>query len=609
MGYFKDILKYEKKYRKFTILNILFNILYAIFNVLSVLAFIPVLNILFSTERKVITKPIYEGIIGIGNYLENSFNYFIYQKIIDDGEINVLLFICLLSLSLFFFKNLFRYLASYVITFLRTGIVKDLRDQLYKKIVELPVAYFTEKRKGDIIARMTSDVQEVENSILTSIETIVREPLTVFISITIMLFMSLKLTLFVFILLPVSGFIISSISKKLKANSVKAQKETGNFLSFIEETLTGLRIIKGFNAENVIQKKFNSSTHSFKKLMKSVFHRQTLASPMSEFLGSATIIAILWYGGAEVINKTSDLDSSKFLGYILLFYTVLNPIKLITTTFYNIQKGEASAERIMTVLNTENTIKEAPDAIIKETFESKIEFKNISFKYKNEYVLEDFSLTVLKGETVALVGQSGSGKSTLANLITRFYDVNKGEILIDGQNIKHITKKSLRNLMGIVSQDSILFNDTITNNIKLGIQNAQDTAILKASKIANADEFIQNLPQKYNTNIGDGGNTLSGGQKQRLSIARAVLKNPPIMILDEATSALDTESEQLVQIALEKMMENRTSVVIAHRLSTIQKADKILVLKKGKIVEQGKHQELLAKKGEYFKLVTMQSLS
>lgn len=609
MGYFKDILKYEKKYRKFTILNILFNILYAIFNVLSVLAFIPVLNILFSTERKVITKPIYEGFIGIGNYLENSFNYFIYQKIMDDGEINVLLFICLLSLSLFFFKNLFRYLASYVITFLRTGIVKDLRDKLYKKIVELPVAYFTEKRKGDIIARMTSDVQEVENSILTSIETIVREPLTVFISITIMLFMSLKLTLFVFILLPLSGFIISSISKKLKANSVKAQKETGNFLSFIEETLTGLRIIKGFNAENVIQKKFNSSTHSFKKLMKSVFHRQTLASPMSEFLGSATIIAILWYGGAEVINKTSDLDSSKFLGYILLFYTVLNPIKLITTTFYNIQKGEASAERIMTVLNTENTIKEAPNAIIKETFESKIEFKNISFKYKNEYVLEDFSLTVLKGETVALVGQSGSGKSTLANLITRFYDVNKGEILIDGHNIKHITKKSLRNLMGIVSQDSILFNDTITNNIKLGIQNAQDTAILEASKIANADEFIQNLPQKYNTNIGDGGNTLSGGQKQRLSIARAVLKNPPIMILDEATSALDSESEQLVQIALEKMMENRTSVVIAHRLSTIQKADKILVLKKGKIVEQGKHQELLAKKGEYFKLVTMQSLS
>jgi subfamily B ATP-binding cassette protein MsbA len=609
MNYFKDILKYEKKYRKFTVLNILFNILYAFFNVLSVLAFIPVLNILFGKEKKVILKPIYEGITSFGSYAENSFNYFIYQKILDDGEISVLLFICILSLSLFFFKNFFRYLASYTITFLRTGVVKDLRDKLYHKIVELPVSYFTEKRKGDIIARMTSDVQEVENSILTSIEVIVREPLTVIISITIMLFMSVKLTLFVFILLPVSGFIISSISKKLKANSVKAQKETGNFLSFIEETLTGLRIIKGFNAENVIEKKFNSSTFSFRQLMTSVFHRQTLASPMSEFLGSATIIAILWYGGVEVINKTSALDSSKFLGYILLFYTVLNPIKLITTTFYNIQKGEASAERIMIVLNTENNIKDKPNAIVKENFENEIEFKKISFKYKKDFVLKDFSLTIKKGETVALVGQSGSGKSTLANLITRFYDVNKGDILIDGENIKDVSKKSLRDLMGIVSQDSILFNDTIANNIKLGTQNASDAAVLEASEIANANEFIKNLPEKFNTNIGDGGGTLSGGQKQRLSIARAVLKNPPIMILDEATSALDTESEQLVQLALEKMMQNRTSLVIAHRLSTIQKADKIVVMKKGKIVEQGKHEELLRKKGEYFKLVTMQSLS
>ena len=609
MGYFKNILKYEKKYRKFTVLNILFNILYAVFNVLSVLAFIPVLGILFGKEQRITKEPIFEGISKIGDFLKDSFYYFISQRIENNGEINTLLFICLLALSLFFLKNLFRYLASYVITFLRTGIVKDLRDKLYRKIVELPIAYFTEKRKGDIIARMTSDVQEVESSILTSIETIVREPLTVIISIIIMLFMSVKLTLFVFILLPVSGFIISSISKKLKAKSVKAQKETGNFLSFIEETLTGLRIIKGFNAEHVIQKKFNSSTLSFKKLMISVFHRQTLASPMSEFLGSATIIAILWYGGTEVLSKTSLLQPDEFFGYIVLFYTVLNPIKLITTTFYNIQKGEASAERIMTVLNTKNSIKDKPNAIIKKSFESQIEFKNISFKYKNEYVLENFSLTLNKGETVALVGQSGSGKSTLANLITRFYDVNKGEILIDGENIKNITKKSLRDLMGIVSQDSILFNDTIANNIKLGTQKATDTAILEACKIANADEFIQNLPQEYNTNIGDGGNTLSGGQKQRLSIARAVLKNPPIMILDEATSALDTASEQLVQIALEKMMENRTSIVIAHRLSTIQKADKILVLHKGKIAEQGKHQELLTQKGEYFKLVTMQSLS
>ena len=609
MNHFKDILKYEKKYRKFTLLNILFNIFYAIFNVLSVLAFIPVLGILFETEKKITTQPEYTGITNIGSYLKESFYHFISQKIENDGQINTLLFICLLALSLFFLKNFFRYLASYVITFLRTGIVKDIRDKLYNKIVELPISYFTEKRKGDIIARMTADVQEVEVSILTSIETIVREPLTVVIAISIMLFMSVKLTLFVFILLPVSGFIISSISKKLKANSVKAQKETGTFLSFIEETLGGLRVIKGFNSERIIERKFNKSTDTFKKLMTSVFHRQTLASPMSEFLGSATIIAILWYGGTEVLSNTSSLQPDEFMGYIVLFYTVLNPIKLITTSYYNIQKGEASAERIMQVLNTENSIKDKPNAIVKSTFENQIEFKNISFKYKKEYVLKDFSLTIKKGETVALVGQSGSGKSTLANLITRFYDVNKGDILIDGINIKDITKKSLRDLMGIVTQESILFNDTVENNIKLGTENATENQINEAADIANAYEFIKDLPEQFNTNIGDSGNSLSGGQKQRLSIARAVLKNPPIMILDEATSALDTESEQLVQVALEKMMQNRTSLVIAHRLSTIQKANNIVVMKKGKIVEQGKHEELLDKKSEYFKLVSMQSLA
>lgn len=609
MGYFKDILKYEKKYRKFTLLNVVFNIFYAIFNVLSVLAFIPVLGILFETDKEIVVEPTYNGITNIGSYLKESFYFFISEKIENDGQIQTLLFICLLALSLFFLKNFFRYLASYVITFLRTGIVKDLRDKLYHKIVELPISYFTEKRKGDIIARMTADVQEVEVSILTSIETIVREPLTVVIAISIMLFMSVKLTLFVFILLPVSGFIISSISKKLKANSVKAQQETGTFLSFIEETLSGLRVIKGFNSEKIIERKFNNSTTTFKNLMTSVFHRQTLASPMSEFLGSATIIAILWFGGREVLSNTSSLQPDEFMGYIVLFYTVLNPIKLITTSYYNIQKGEASAERIMQVLNTENHIKDKPDATVKSKFNSKIEFKNISFKYKKDYVLKDFSLTINKGETVALVGQSGSGKSTLANLITRFYDVNSGDILIDGESIKNITKKSLRDLMGIVTQESILFNDTVENNIKLGTENASSEEILEASEIANANEFIQNLPEKFKTNIGDSGGTLSGGQKQRLSIARAVLKNPPIMILDEATSALDTESEQLVQLALEKMMQNRTSLVIAHRLSTIQKADTIVVMKKGQIVEQGKHEELLTKKGEYFKLVTMQSLS
>ena len=609
MSYFKDILRYEKKYRKFTILNILFNILYAIFNVLSVLAFIPVLGILFNTDNTVIKVPLYTGIRSIAAYAKESFYYFISQKIENEGAIEVLFFICILTFSLFLFKNLFRYLASYVLVFLRNGIVKDIRDKLYHKIITLPLAYFSEKKKGDIIARMTIDVQEVEVSFLTSLEAIVREPLTVIISLTMMLILSVKLTLFVFVLLPVSGFIISSISKKLKANSLKAQKETGNFLSFIEETLTGLKIIKGFNAEKVIQEKFNTSTTKFRNLMSSVLHRKTLASPMSEFLGSATIIAILYYGGKLVLENNSPLKAEEFFGYIVLFYTVLNPIKAITTAYYNIQKGEASAERIMEVLNTENSIKDKPNAALKDGFINKIEFKNISFKYKDTFVLKDFSLTINKGETVALVGQSGSGKSTLANLITRFYDVNKGEVLIDNQNIKDVTKKSLRGLMGIVSQDSILFNDTIENNIKLGTQAATEDAILEAAKIANADEFIQNLPEKYKTNIGDSGNTLSGGQKQRLSIARAVLKNPPIMILDEATSALDTESEQLVQTALEKMMQNRTSLVIAHRLSTIQKADTIVVMKKGKIVEQGKHEELLAIKGEYFKLVSMQSLS
>ena len=506
MNYFKDVLKYEKKYRRFTLLNILFNIFYAVFNVLSVLAFIPVLSILFEKEQKITQQPVYEGITNMGDFLKESFYHYISQKIANEGEISTLFFICLLALSLFFLKNLFRYLASYFITFLRTGIVKDIRDDLYNKIIELPISYFTEKRKGDIIARMTGDVQEVENSILTSIEAIVREPLTVVIAISIMLFMSVKLTLFVFILLPVSGFIISSISKKLKANSEKAQKETGNFLSFIEETLTGLRVIKGFNAEKVIQHKFTTSTNSFKNLITKVMHRQTLASPMSEFLGfSATIIAILWVGGTEVLSKTSALTSEEFFGYIVLFYTVLNPIKLITTAYYNVQKGEASAERIMQVLHTENSIKDLPNALEKETFESEIVFDNISFKYKDEYVLKDFSLTLKKGETVALVGKSGSGKSTLANLITRFYDVNKGAIHIDGIDIKNIRKKSLRNLMGIVTQESILFNDTVANNIKLGYQNASEKELFEAAETANANEFIKDLPAQFNTNIGDSG--------------------------------------------------------------------------------------------------------
>ncbi len=457
---------------------------------------------------------------------------------------------------------------------------------------------------------MTLDVQAVQASFLSTLETIFRDPITIIITLIMMFSMSAKLTLFVFILLPVSGYIISSIGKKLKANSMKAQKEGGRFLSFIEETLTGLRVIKGFNAEKVIEKRFRASTNRYSKLMNKVTQRQALASPTSEFLGALTIIGILWFGGNLVLSptNTSGLDAPTFFTYIGLFYSVLAPVKSISSAVSKIQKGDASAQRILEILETENHIKDAEHPVVKSDFESVIEFKNISFKYEEEYVLKNFSLRIPKGKSVALVGQSGSGKSTLTNLITRFYDVNEGNITIDDIDIKDISKKSLLGLMGIVTQDSILFNDTIANNIKLGKQNATEDEVRHAADIANAHEFIKDLPELYNTSIGDSGNKLSGGQKQRLSIARAVLKNPPIMILDEATSALDTESEQFVQVALEKMMENRTSLVIAHRLSTIQNADNIVVLKKGEIVEQGKHEELLAKKGEYYKLVSMQTL-
>ncbi len=609
MTYFKKILGFAKPYKQYAWLNILFNILYAIFNVLSVLGFIPVLGILFGQEEKVYKKPIYEGISSIYNYVQGSLSFTITKMIESGGIERALLFICILSFSLFFFKNLFRYLASYVLTFLRNGVVKDIRDSLYRKILELPLSYFSEKKKGDTIARITSDVQEIEISFLTSLETIVREPLTIVLTLVSMFAISAKLTLFVFILLPVSGFIISSIGKRLKANSLKAQQETGNFLSFIEETLTGLRVIKGFNAESKIESKFNESTKEYRNLMTSVLHRKTLASPMSEFLGTTTILAILWFGGKLVLGDNSDMKPQEFFGYIGLFYLVLNPAKAIATAYSNIQKGDASAERILEVLETKNTIVDKENAINKTSFESEISFDNISFKYKDDYVLKNFSLKVKKGQTVALVGQSGSGKSTVANLITRFYDVNQGSIQIDGVDIRELYKKSLRNLMGIVTQDSILFNDSVMNNIILGADKATDESVIEAAKIANAHEFIKDLPQQYDKNIGDGGNTLSGGQKQRLSIARAVFKNPPIMILDEATSALDTESEQLVQKALEKMMKNRTSIVIAHRLSTIQKADLIVVLQKGEIVEKGRHDDLLKAKGDYYKLVNMQSLS
>lgn len=607
MKYFRKILRFARPYQRYAWLNVVFNILYAIFNVLSILTFIPVLGILFGREEKVTTKPVYQGIAKIYDYVQDSLNYYVSNMMETGGIEKALLFICLVSFSMFFFKNLFRYLAMFVLTFLRNGIVKDLRDQLYGKILSLPISYFSEKRKGDTMARVSNDVQEIEVSFLNTLEAIVREPLTIAFTLISMFAISVKLTVFAFILLPVSGIIISSVSKKLKAKSLLAQEETGNFLSFVEETLTGLKVIKSFTAEKQQQAKFETSTSRLRNLMNSVLNRKNLASPMSEFLGSATIITLLWFGGRLVLMGDDEMQPQEFLGYIGLFYLILNPAKAISQAVFSIQKGNASAERIISVLETENPIQSKANAQIKESFEAGIEIDGIHFKYQNDYVLKDFSLKIPKGQSVALVGQSGSGKSTLTNLIPRFYDVNKGEIRLDGVPITEIDLKALRDLIGLVTQESILFNDSVENNIKLGTSNKSDEEVQQAAKVANAHEFIKDLPQGYKTNIGDAGSLLSGGQRQRLSIARAVLKNPPIMILDEATSALDTASEKLVQGALEKMMQNRTSLVVAHRLSTIQKADLIVVMEQGRIVEMGKHEELMKKKGAYHKLVNMQS--
>lgn len=608
MNYFKKILRYALPYKKYAYLNIFFNILYALFSTLSFLALIPVLQVIFSDQRTVGKLPVYDGLTEITSYIQDSMSYYLVTYINKYGDFKVLMFMIGVIVAIFLLKNLSNYLAMYYSTFLRNGVLKDLRNALYKKVVHFPLAFYSEKRKGDTISRLSGDVDEVKNSVLSVLEMIVREPLTIIFSLATMLFISPKLTLFVFLFLPISGFLISKVGKSLKKGSLKVQEEQGVFLSILEETMGGLRIIKAFHAENLFQKKFEDSNQRFYKHSNTVMNRQNVASPLSELLGIITIGVLLVYGGYLVfVDRT--LDASFFLGYIMLAYNILTPAKAIAKASYSIKRADGSAHRILELLEAENTITDIENPIQKEEFENVISIKNISFKYEDQYVLKDFSLDIPKGKTVALVGQSGSGKSTIANLLTRFYDVNKGSIEIDGVDIKNISKRSLRGLMGIVSQDSILFNDSVADNLKLGKPSASEAELLEAAEISNSYEFIKDLPEGFETNIGDSGNKLSGGQKQRLSIARAVLKNPPIMILDEATSALDTESERLVQDALEKMMKNRTSIVIAHRLSTIQNADNIIVLSKGKIVEQGKHHELQALKGVYYSLVEMQSLS
>ncbi len=605
MNYFKKIMRFAIPYKRFAILNIICNVFYALFSTLSFLALIPVIQILFDKTKRVAVEPKWAGLSSIKDYVVGSFNYEVTRRVNED-EVTALLFVCGIVVILFFLKNLFGYMAAFFITFLRNGVLRDVRNAIYDKILALPVSYFSEKRKGDTISRITADVNEVQTSFLSILELIVREPLTIIFTITAMLIMSPSLTIFVFIFLPISGFIISAIGKKLKSKSNQAQEENGHFLSLVEETLSSLKIVKGFNAEDKFRNKFHESTNRLKKILDSLINRQNLASPTSEFLGIFVIVIILWYGGNMVLVE-GTLDGATFIAFMGLAYNILTPAKQISKATYSVKKGDAAAERIFQVLDKESNITDAKNAVEKSDFEEVIKIENISFRYEEENVLKNFSIAVPKGSTVALVGQSGSGKSTIANLVTRFYDVNEGAIKIDGIDIRNMTKKSLRNLMGLVTQDSILFNDTIRNNVGLGKDNSTDEEIIDALKIANAWEFVKDLPLGLNTNIGDSGNKLSGGQKQRLSIARAVLKNPPIMILDEATSALDTESERLVQKALENMMKNRTSIVIAHRLSTIQNADQIVVMQKGEIVEQGKHDELLAKKSVYQKLVEMQS--
>jgi subfamily B ATP-binding cassette protein MsbA len=605
--YKKAFIKYVTPYKKYAAFNIISNIFYAMFSTLAFLVFIPLLKVLFSEDiHKTVSKPQWSGIEHAKDYYAQLLNYHWLDYINIHGQKQALTLVIILVISIVFLKNLFNYLALFFMTFLRNGMLKDMRNDMYDKVLSLPIPFFSERKKGDVIARMTSDVNEVQNAAMVVLEIIVREPLTILFTIITMWIMNYKLTLFVFIFTPFAGYIISAIGKQLKKSSHLVQRENSNFLSLIEETLTGLKIIKGFNAEPIFSHKFKHITQNIYRYANSMVNRQNLAHPASEFLGILVIVAIVWYGGQLVLDEKS-LSPAVFISFIALAYNVLTPAKAIAKASYAIQKGMASVERIFNILDAKSPLEDKPEAKNKKSFEEKISFENVSFKYELDEVLKNVSFNIKKGQMVALVGQSGSGKSTIANLLMRFYDVTKGAIKIDGMDIRDITKKSLRELMGLVTQDSILFNDTVKNNIALGKPEASMDEIINAAKIANAHDFIMELPKGYDTNIGDSGNKLSGGQKQRLNIARAILKNPPVMVMDEATSALDTESEKLVQDALDKLMKDRTSIVIAHRLSTIKNADKIIVLHKGEIIEIGNHKELMNKKGTYHNLIMLQS--
>lgn len=602
----QQLLPFIKNYKKHVVLNIVFNLLYALFSTLAFVSLIPMLNVLFDKTKKIAKEPVWTGIGGLKDYGNDLLNYKV-SSLLDEGNPQMaLLVVVALVIITFFFKNLFGYLSMQHVMYLKNGVLTDLRKNMYKHIIELPISFYSKRKKGDIMARVLGDINEMQNSFFILLELIVREPLTIIFSLVVMFSISWQLSIFVLLFIPISGFLISNIGKRLKRQSLRAQQESGQLISTVEETLTGLKIVKSYNAEINFKKRFTDSADRILKLVNKIGLKNNLAGPLSEVLGIITIAILLWYGGKLVlIEKT--IEGTTFIGFMALAYGILTPAKAISKASYRVKNGVAAADRVFEVLYHKDTMPDHKNALKLSGFNNKIQLKNVSFKYENEYVLKNFSMTVEKGQSVALVGQSGSGKSTIANLLTRFYDVNEGTISIDGNDIKNTTKTSLRSQIGLVTQDSILFNNSIKNNLKIGKDSATDEEIIDALKVANAWEFVKQLPKGIETNIGDAGNSLSGGQKQRLSIARAVLKNAPIMILDEATSALDTESERLVQDALENMMKNRTSVVIAHRLSTIQNADHIIVMKQGKMVEQGKHQELLDKKGVYYSLVMMQS--
>ncbi|MBN1990200.1 MAG: ABC transporter ATP-binding protein [Bacteroidales bacterium] len=605
MKNFYKLFRFLAPYKMNVFGSVFSNILGAFFSLFSLISAIPFLNILFGESPEVTVKPEFEYTVEV---IKQTFYYYVTEIKVEQGAMYSLIMILSLVLVMSLFKNLFAYLALYLIAPIRTGVVRDIRNSLYQKVLDLPIGFYSDERKGDIISKMTNDVNEIEVSIIRSLEMCFRDPIIILIHLTALVIMSPGLTIFVFVLLPTAAFIIGRIGRSLRKTSFKGQRKMGAILSIMEETLGGLRVIKAFNAEDKMSSRFQSVNSFYSLLMTKMWRRRDLASPLSEFLGTIVIGLILLYGGVLILDGgKGGLNGAGLIGYVAVFYMIVNPAKSFSSAYFNILKGLASADRIDEILSAENTIKSGSGAKPLLDLQHSIEYRNVSFKYKEEYVLKNVNLTIPRGKSVALVGQSGSGKSTFVDLLPRFYDVMEGEILIDGINIKEYDLKQLRSIMGNVNQDPILFNDNFFNNISFGVLGSTEEQVITAAKIANAHDFITATPNGYYSNIGDRGSKLSGGQRQRVSIARAILKNPPIMILDEATSALDTESERLVQDAIEKLMKNRTSIVIAHRLSTIRNADMICVLHEGEIVETGKHDELLAKGGYYAKLHSLQA--